>query len=134
VDEQPACVLADADRLAQVLDNLLDNALRYSPEGSSITLTVFPVGGRWACSIRDQGPGIPPRHLPFIFERFYRVDASRNRSTGGTGLGLAIARSLMLAQGGTINVESDEGRGTVFTFQLPSVENCPGTDQELTLS
>jgi signal transduction histidine kinase len=133
-DEQPACVLADADRLAQVLDNLLDNALRYSPEGSSITLTVFPEEGRWACSIRDQGPGIPTRHLPFVFERFYRVDASRNRSTGGTGLGLAIARSLMLAQGGTITVESAEGRGTVLTFLLPAVENCPGTDQELTLS
>jgi signal transduction histidine kinase len=134
VDEQPACVLADADRLAQVLDNLLDNALRYSPEGSSINLAVFPAEGRWACSVRDQGPGIPPRHMPFVFERFYRVDASRNRSTGGTGLGLAIARSLMLAQGGTITIESDEGRGTVFTFQLPSVENCSGTDQELTLS
>ena len=133
-DEQPACVLADADRLAQVLDNLLDNALRYSPEGSTITLTVFPVEGRWACSIRDQGPGIPPGHLPFIFERFYRVDASRNRSTGGTGLGLAIARSLMLAQGGTITVESDEGQGTVLTILLPAVQNCPETDRELTLS
>ena len=133
-DEQPACVLADADRLAQVLDNLLDNALRYSPEGSAITLTVFPVEGRWACSIRDLGPGIPPRHLPFIFERFYRVDASRNRSTGGTGLGLAIARSLMLAQGGTITVESDEGQGTVLTILLPAVQNCPETDRKLTLS
>jgi signal transduction histidine kinase len=133
-DEQPACVLADADRLAQVLDNLLDNALRYSPEGSTITLTVYPVEGRWACSIRDQGPGIPPRHLPFIFERFYRVDASRNRGTGGTGLGLAIARSLMLAQNGTITVESDEGQGTVLTILLPAVQNCPETDRELTLS
>jgi signal transduction histidine kinase len=134
VDEQPACVLADADRLAQVLDNLLDNALRYSPEGSAIELAVFPAEGSWACSIRDQGSGIPPRHLPFVFERFYRVDASRNRSTGGTGLGLAIARSLVLAQGGTITVESDEGKGTVLTFLLPAVEYCPETDQELTLS
>jgi len=134
VDEQPACVLADADRLAQVLDNLLDNALRYSPEGSAIELAVFPAEGSWACSIRDQGSGIPPRHLPFVFERFYRVDASRNRSTGGTGLGLAIARSLVLAQGGTITVESDEGKGTVLTFLLPAVEDCPETDQELTLS
>jgi len=133
-DEQPACVLADSDRLAQVLDNLLDNALRYSPEGSSITLDVFSADGRWACSIRDQGPGIPSRHLPFVFERFYRADASRNRGTGGTGLGLAIARSLMLAQGGTITAESNEGQGTVLTFLLKTVENCPGTDQELTLS
>lgn len=133
-DEQPACVLADSDRLAQILDNLLDNALRYSPDGSTIALTVFPVVGRWVCSIRDQGPGIPHGHLPFIFERFYRVDASRNRSTGGTGLGLAIARSLMLAQGGTISATSDEGQGTVLTIQLPAVQNCPETDRDLTRS
>jgi len=113
------CVLGDADRLSQVLDNLLDNAIRYSPEGSTITVEVRQNGSECECSVHDCGPGIPQKHLPMIFERFYRADASRNRQTGGAGLGLAIARALVSAQGGRICAESVEGEGTTLRFYLP---------------
>ena len=122
------CVLADADRLAQVLDNLLDNAIRYSPEGSTITVEVRQNGEVFQCSVSDCGPGILEKHLPFIFERFYRADPSRNRQTGGAGLGLAIARALILAQGGSISAESMPGRGTTLRFSLPVSGNCLPTD------
>lgn len=114
-------VLADPDRLSQVIDNLLDNAIRHSPENSRITILVKQVNDGVECSITDQGTGIPAQHLPFIFERFYRVDAarSRNRKDGGTGLGLAIARALVNAQGGQISAQSVEGAGTTITFWLP---------------
>ena len=112
-------VLADPDRLSQVIDNLLDNAIRYSPGSSTIMVTIKPANKGVECSIRDQGPGIPAQHLPFIFERFYRVDAARNRKDGGTGLGLAIARALIHAQGGQIRAQSVEGTGTTITFWLP---------------
>jgi len=125
---EPPCVLADSDRLAQVLDNLLDNAIRYSPEGSTITVEVSQSGKVCQCSVSDCGPGIPENHLPFIFERFYRADASRNRQTGGAGLGLAIARALILAQDGRISAESTPGRGTTLRFSLPASGNCLPTD------
>jgi heavy metal sensor kinase len=115
-----AWVTGDADRLAQVLDNLLDNALRYSPEGSAVAVEIRPEGGECQCAVRDSGPGIPEKHLPLIFERFYRADSSRNRQTGGAGLGLAIVRALVTAQGGRIRAESAEGRGTTLRFWLPS--------------
>ena len=74
-----------------MIDNLLDNAIRHSPRNSTITVTIKPANAGVECSVSDQGTGIPAQHLPFIFERFYRVDAPRNRKDGGTGLGLAIA-------------------------------------------
>jgi two-component system sensor histidine kinase BaeS len=120
----PPCVLGDPDRLAQVLDNLLDNAIRYSPEGSTIKVEVCQNGTECVCAVHDRGPGIPQKHLPMIFERFYRADASRNRQTGGAGLGLAIARALITAQGGHINAESVEGEGTTLTFSLPESADC----------
>jgi signal transduction histidine kinase len=115
-------VHADPDRVSQVIDNLLDNAIRHSPENSTIAITIKPANDGVECSIRDQGTGIPAQHLPFIFERFYRVDASRsrNRKDGGTGLGLAIARALVDAQGGHISAQSFEGGGTTITFWLPT--------------
>jgi len=113
------CVLADPDRLSQVLDNLLDNAIRHSPAGSTITVSITESTNGAECSVSDQGAGIPAEHLPFIFERFYRVDKSRNRKDGGTGLGLAIARALVQAQGGHISAQSVEGEGTTITFWLP---------------
>ena len=116
-------VQADPDRLSQVIDNLLDNAIRHSPERAMITVTIKPAEGGVECSVRDQGTGIPAQHLSFIFERFYRVDASRNRKEGGTGLGLAIARALIHAQGGVIRAQSVEGQGTTITFWLPSGVN-----------
>ncbi|MBN2117564.1 MAG: HAMP domain-containing protein [Anaerolineales bacterium] len=116
-------VLADPDRLAQVIDNLLDNAIRHSPENSTIMVTIKSAHQGVECSVADQGTGIPARHLPFIFERFYRVDAARarNRRDGGTGLGLAIARALVNAHGGGISAQSLEGKGTTITFWLPEV-------------
>lgn len=116
----PLCTLGDPDRLAQVLDNLLDNAIRYSPEDTAVTISIQQVGNEIQCAVSDHGPGIPARHLPLIFERFYRVDASRNRQTGGTGLGLSIVRALVLAQGGRIDARSIEGEGTTIIFHLPS--------------
>jgi heavy metal sensor kinase len=114
----------DADRLTQVLDNLLDNAIRHAPDGSTVTVTVQREENEIRCAISDQGAGIPAQHLSLIFERFYRLDNSRNRHTGGSGLGLAIVRSLVMVQGGRITVDSIEGQGTTVTFWLPADENC----------
>jgi signal transduction histidine kinase len=128
VDEQNHCiVLGDADRLAQIFDNLLDNAIRHTRTGSRITVTIKPFGQLIQSEVRDQGDGIPLEHLPYIFERFYRVSKSRDRQSGGYGLGLAIVRALVQAQGGRITADSTEGRGTVFTFWLPAAQ----TDTEL---
>jgi signal transduction histidine kinase len=121
------CALGDADRLAQVLDNLLDNAVRHSPENSTVTVFICQDGEDILCTVSDQGDGIPAEHLAYIFERFYRVDVSRNRQTGGAGLGLAIARALVLAQGGHIRAQSEVGLGTKITFSLPLSEDCHTT-------
>jgi signal transduction histidine kinase len=115
-------VCGDADRLAQVLDNLLENAIRYSPEETIVTVKIGREGKWVRISVSDQGPGIPPEHLPFVFERFYRVESARDRRSGGSGLGLAIARSLVLAQGGEIRARSEIGKGTEMTFWLPAAE------------
>ncbi len=115
-----ASVRGDVDRSSQVLDNLLDNAIRYSTPDSTVTVDIRAADGEFECAVRDCGPGIAAEHLPFIFDRFYRTDASRNRQTGGAGLGLAIARALVLAQGGKIRAESQEGRGTTIRFSLPA--------------
>jgi two-component system, OmpR family, sensor histidine kinase BaeS len=122
---ESVCVLGDPDRLAQVLDNLLDNAIRYGPEGSVITVEISQNGDEGQCAVRDHGMGIPEKHLPFIFERFYRADASRNRQTGGAGLGLAIARALIESQGGRISAESMPGHGTTLRFSLPGSPKSP---------
>ena len=116
-------VWGDADRLTQVLNNLLDNAIRHSPDESTVTITIQHEGNEIRCSVSDQGAGIPAKHLPFIFERFYRAEQSRDRHTGGSGLGLAIVHSLVLAQGGHIEAECLEGRGARITFWLPADEN-----------
>jgi signal transduction histidine kinase len=114
-----ALVLADPDRLSQVLDNLLENAIRHSPKNSTITVSVKEENARVLCAVSDEGDGIPPEHLPFIFERFYRVDKARDRHRGGTGLGLAITQALVRAQRGTITAQSVVGKGTTIRFQLP---------------
>ena len=110
---------ADPDRISQVLDNLLANAIRHSPENSIVAITIQSKEEGVECSVRDSGTGIPAKHLPFIFDRFYRVESSRDRISGGTGLGLAIARALVHAHGGDIFAESIEGMGTTITFWLP---------------
>ncbi len=127
-DPPPICVLGDKDRVLQVLDNLLDNALRYSPDGATVTVGLSRQGRAWECAVRDAGPGIPAQHLPLIFERFYRADLSRNRQSGGAGLGLAIARTLVRAQGGDIAAECPAGGGTILRFSLPATEDCHPTD------
>ncbi len=114
----------DADRLAQVVDNLLDNAIRHAPQDSVVSITLENLGKEISCAVSDNGAGIPDQHLPFIFERFYRVEASRDRGSGGSGLGLSIARSLILAQGGHIQAESQVGQGTRISFRLPAGETA----------
>lgn len=113
-------VLADEDRLVQVLTNLLGNALMYTPAPGSVTVTAAHVGGEVRVSIKDTGLGIPTESLPHIFDRFYRVDKSRSRGAGGgSGIGLTIAKAIVEAHGGQIWAESaGEGQGSTFTFTL----------------
>lgn len=116
---QEVFVLGDIDRLAQIFDNLLDNAIRYAPESSTITIKIQDEGDEILCTIHNLGPTIPPEHLPYIFERFYRVEASRDRGSGGAGLGLAIVQALVSAQGGRIRAQSSDQTGTAISFWLP---------------
>ncbi|TYR74769.1 cell wall metabolism sensor histidine kinase WalK [Rossellomorea vietnamensis] len=109
----------DKDKLTQVLDNIISNALKYSPEGGLITFSVTEKEEHILISVSDQGLGIPQDNLTKIFERFYRVDKARSRQMGGTGLGLAIAKEMISAHGGTIWAESKEGKGTTISFTLP---------------
>ncbi|NUM46932.1 MAG: HAMP domain-containing protein [Anaerolineales bacterium] len=109
----------DPERIGQVLRNLLANAITYTPEGGTITLRAYPAPNGIEVEIRDNGIGIAQDHLKNVFERFYRVDESRSRSTGGAGLGLAIVKQLVQAHGGEINIESILGTGTTVKFSLP---------------
>jgi len=119
----PMRLLADEDRIVQVLTNLVGNALQHTPEGGQVTITAVRVGLEASIRVLDTGGGIPPEHLPHIFDRFYRVDKSRSRPNGGSGIGLTIAKHLVEAHGGKIWAESDgAGKGSVFTFTLPLSE------------
>lgn len=113
-------VLADEDRITQVLTNLVANALQYTPEGGTVTISAIQKDDEVIVSIKDTGIGIPPEHLENLFTRFYRVDKSRSRNAGGgSGIGLTIARHLIEAHGGRIWVESDgAGKGSTFSFSL----------------
>ncbi|HWJ02424.1 MAG TPA: ATP-binding protein [Verrucomicrobiae bacterium] len=113
-------VLADGDRLEQIFLNLLDNALRFTPAGGAIDVRIEPQGPITSFVIADSGTGIPQAELPFVFDRFYKVDKARTPDQGGTGLGLAIVRELVEAHGGEITVASRPGLGTTFTFTLPN--------------
>lgn len=120
VETSPALeqVSVDPERMAQVLDNLIQNAFRYTPEGGEVVLTATPAQGGVKLQVRDNGSGIAPEDLPHIFNRFYRGDKSRQQN-GESGLGLAIARSIVEAHGGSIAVESELGKGSVFSITLP---------------
>ncbi|MCI0649245.1 MAG: ATP-binding protein, partial [Chloroflexi bacterium] len=108
----------DPDRMAQVLDNLVGNALRYTPAGGRISLGARPDPAGVVLMVEDSGPGVPAGELPFIFERFYRGDKSRQRAAGGSGLGLAIARAIVEAHGGRIAAESAPGEGLAVAIEL----------------
>ncbi|NWF77868.1 MAG: HAMP domain-containing protein [Chloroflexi bacterium] len=112
----------DRQRVNQVLYNLLENAVTYTPKGGNITVAAMTRGDWVEVSVSDTGEGIPAEDLPNIFERFYRVDKSRARATGGSGLGLTIAKRLVEAHGGKITVQSELGRGSRFSFTLPIAE------------
>ncbi|MBO4837653.1 MAG: HAMP domain-containing protein [Clostridia bacterium] len=110
---------ADRTKLQQVVYNLMENAFKYTQEGGTIWVTLQRSGRSAVLTVRDNGPGIAAEHLPHIFDRFYRVDKARSREAGGTGLGLAIVHQLVVLHGGEIRVESEVGKGTCFTVDLP---------------
>jgi signal transduction histidine kinase len=116
-------VAVDRARIAQVLRNLLANAITYTSAGGEVVLTAAVRGSDIEVLVTDNGSGIPPEHLPHVFERFYRVDRSRARATGGTGIGLAIVKELIQAHGGRVYVESRVGEGTTVTFTLPGLHS-----------
>lgn len=115
----PIRVTGDPMAIEQILANLVDNAVKYCPAGAVVTVSGARAGDRVAIRVADTGPGIDARHLPRIFERFYRVDPSRSRELGGTGLGLSIVKHLAEAMRGTVRVESRLGKGSTFTVDLP---------------
>jgi len=109
----------DVTRIKQVLINLIGNAVRYTPKGGRIEVRYLYANGEVTVSVSDNGPGIAPEKLPYIFKRFYRAEHSRSRSSGGTGLGLAIAKQFAEVHGGTLEAFSKVGEGTTFTMTLP---------------
>ncbi|HFI0157078.1 cell wall metabolism sensor histidine kinase VicK [Streptococcus sp. A34] len=115
----PIWIEIDTDKMTQVLDNILNNAIKYSPDGGKITFSMKTTDSQLIVSISDQGLGIPKADLPKIFDRFYRVDKARSRSQGGTGLGLAIAKEIVKQHKGFIWAKSEYGHGSTFTIVLP---------------
>ena len=109
----------DQDRMTQVIDNLINNAIKYSPDGGDVIIRIEDQRDSVIFSVQDQGLGISPVDIGHLFERFYRVDKARSREQGGSGLGLAIAKEVIELHGGKIWVESQEGHGSTFSFELP---------------
>ncbi|MDO4919256.1 cell wall metabolism sensor histidine kinase WalK [Kocuria sp.] len=122
-------VFGDPDMLVTAVRNLVDNAVRYSPEGTRVGVGLRERGGTALITVTDQGPGIPEAEQDRIFERFYRVDGARSRQTGGTGLGLSIVKHVMAQHGGEVSVWSQPGRGSTFTLVLPVMDD-PEDHQE----
>lgn len=119
----------DAARIAQVLGNLLDNALTHASEGGKVAVSARALADSVEVAVADSGPGIAPADLPRVFDRFYRADPSRSRATGGTGLGLAVARGLVESHGGSIEARSQSGRGSRFVIRLPVGRPREGPDR-----
>lgn len=128
--DKPIYLEMDPDKITQVLDNIISNALKYSPEGGRVTFQVAEANGEIKVSVSDQGVGIPKENVNRIFDRFYRVDKARTRKLGGTGLGLAIAKEMVVAHGGRIWAESEDGVGTTIFFTLPIDENQDGLEDD----
>lgn len=122
ITDKPLYVWMDNDKITQVLDNIISNAIKYSPDGGTIFLKLVREREHLAVSIKDQGVGIPRNRIERIFDRFYRADKARSRKLGGTGLGLAIAKELVEAHKGKIWAKSKEGKGTVIAFTLPLMD------------
>jgi histidine kinase len=121
-------ILVDADRIIQVLTNLVGNALQYSSSGGRVSIDVHQEKSEIIFSVNDTGIGISAEQLPYIFNRFYRTDKSRNRASGGSGIGLTIAKALIQAQHGRIWAESQgEGRGSTFSFSIPLINETDRT-------
>ena len=121
VDGAGAGVAGDPDYLERAVGNLVDNAIKYTPEGGRIRVSARPAGDEVVIEVADSGIGIPAEDLGRVFERFYRVDRSRSREMGGTGLGLSIVKHVVQVHGGTVDVESDVGKGTTFRVRLPAI-------------
>ena len=119
----------DTDKMTQVIDNILNNAIKYSPDGGKVTVTMQTTDTQLILSISDQGLGIPKKDLPLIFDRFYRVDKARSRAQGGTGLGLAIAKVIVKQHKGFIWANSEEGEGSTFTIVLPYENDNDAIDE-----
>jgi signal transduction histidine kinase len=120
LDENLPTIIVDVFRIRQILDNLIANALHHTPSGGKITICGVSTNNGVQLIVQDDGMGISPEHIPYVFDRFYRVDRSRSRDTGGTGLGLAIAKALVELHGGEIRVDSKGlGQGTSFIINLP---------------
>jgi signal transduction histidine kinase len=121
-DEATSVIHADRTALEQILLNLVENALRHTGQGGMITVDTVAARNGVLLEVRDTGAGIPPEHLPRIFERFYRADSGRSREAGGTGLGLAIVKHLVEAHGGSVNADSVVGSGTTIKIFFPAVQ------------
>jgi signal transduction histidine kinase len=115
-------VAADRDKLRQVLVNLVENAIKYSPDGGRVTVTVASVDAGVRLTVADEGLGIPEREQTRIFDKFHRLDPNMTRGVGGTGLGLYICREFVVGMGGRISVESREGHGSRFSIELPAAD------------
>jgi signal transduction histidine kinase len=111
-------VTGDPDRIEQVLENLVANALRHTPDGGAVTLSAAANDGGIVLTVQDSGAGIPAEHLPHVFERFYKVDAARSNGSGGSGLGLSISNAIVKRHGGVMRVASGPGE-TTFMVTLP---------------
>jgi signal transduction histidine kinase len=116
----PSHVTGDEDQLRRLLFNLLDNAIKFTPSNGSVVIETVCADGKVCVTVSDSGVGIPPEHLPHVFERFYRVDPARGREVSGTGLGLAIARSIAVAHDGSIEMHSTFGLGARVILTLPA--------------
>jgi len=123
---RPIPVEGDSARLKQVVVNLLDNAIKYTPQGGEVSLAVGASSDKAVLEVADTGIGIPPEEQPHVFERFFRVDKARSRDLGGAGLGLAIVKSICVAHGGKVGVQSSEGRGSRFRVELPLAHTANG--------